>query len=107
MPHASNYPYTPEQVTTAYTEITATLFNGITAQSVPKMLIVAGSQGSGKTYLLEKSLLPSRRYANYVRLYLPEYREKNTHYAAMIKCGVLNAYEQTEAFATGFFTKIF
>lgn len=107
MPHASNYAYTPEQVTTAFTGITDTLFNGITVESVPKMLIVAGSQGSGKTYLLEKSLLPSQRYDNHVRLYLPEYREKHPHYAEMIKHGVLHTYEHTEAFVREVCSKIF
>ena len=107
MPPTSTYPYTPEQVTSAFTEITATLFNGIKAETVPKMLITAGSQGSGKTYLLENTLLPSRRYGNYVRLYLPEYREKHPRYAEMIKRGVLHAYEHTEAFVREVSSKIF
>jgi hypothetical protein len=98
MSAAPNYTYTQEQVTAAFDEIKATLFSGITAEATPKMLIVAGLQGSGKTYLLEKSLLPSGRYKNYVRLYLPEYRKKHPHYAEMIKLGVLHAYEHTEAF---------
>ena len=72
-----NYTYTPEQVTAAFDEIKATLFSGINAEATPKILIVAGLQGSGKTYLLEKNLLPSNRYGNYVRLYLPD-TEKNT-----------------------------
>jgi len=71
------YVYTQEQVTAAFNEIKATLFRGITAQATPKVLIVAGLQGSGKTYLLEKNLLPSKRYEHFVRLYLPEYREKH------------------------------
>ncbi|UVM41537.1 zeta toxin family protein [Pseudomonas sp. B21-017] len=104
---APNYAYTPEQVTAAFTEITTTLFSGITAETLPKMLIVAGVQGSGKTYLLEKSLLPTSRYANYVRLYLPEYRKKHPQYAEMIKLGVLHAYEHTEAFVRDVSTKIF
>ncbi|MCP1518497.1 hypothetical protein J2Y74_002807 [Pseudomonas migulae] len=98
MSAAPNYTYTQEQVTAAFDEIKATLFSGITAEATPKMLVVAGLQGSGKTYLLEKSLLPSGRYKNYVRLYLPEYRKKHPHYAEMIKLGVLHAYEHTEAF---------
>lgn len=48
--------------------------------------------------MLEKSLLPSNRYGNYVRLYLPDYRKKHPQYAEMIKLGVLHAYEHTEAF---------
>ncbi|WP_223569613.1 zeta toxin family protein [Pseudomonas sp. BF-R-26] len=102
-----NYTYTPEQVTAAFTEITATLFTGITTEATPKMLVVAGLQGSGKTYLLEKSLLPSKRYDNYVRLYLPDYRKKHPQYAELIKLGVLHAYEHTEAFVRDVITKIF
>ena len=71
------------------------------------MLVVAGLQGSGKTYLLEKNLLPSKRYDNYVRLYLPEYRKKHPQYAEMIKLGVLHAYEHTEAFVREVSAKIF
>ncbi|RON13200.1 zeta toxin family protein [Pseudomonas frederiksbergensis] len=104
---APNYTYTPDQVTAAFTEITATLFTGITAEAIPKMLIVAGLQGSGKTYLLEKTLLPSNRYDKYVRLYLPDYREKHPQYAEMIKLGVLHAYEHTEAFVREVSAKIF
>ncbi|WLG87836.1 zeta toxin family protein [Pseudomonas cucumis] len=104
---APNYAYTPEQVTAAFTEITATLFTGIIAEATPRMLIVAGLQGSGKTYLLEKNLLPSNRYANYVRLYLPDYRKKHPQYAEMIKLGVLHAYEHTEAFVREVSAKIF
>lgn len=98
MSKAPKYTYTPEQVTAAFDEIKTTLFSGITAESIPKILIVAGLQGSGKTYLLEKFLLPSNRYSNYVRLYLPDYRKKHPQYAEMIKLGVLHAYEHTEAF---------
>jgi hypothetical protein len=101
------YAYTPEQVTAAFNEIKATLFRGITAQAIPKVLIVAGLQGSGKTYLLEKTLLPSKRYEQYVRLYLPEYRQKHPQYAEMIKRGVLHAYKHTEAFVREVSTKIF
>ena len=104
---APNYAYTPEQVTAAFNEIKATLFRGITAQATPKILIVAGLQGSGKTYLLEKSLLPSKRYECFVRLYLPEYRQKHPQYAEMIKLGVLHAYEHTEAFVREVCAKIF
>ncbi|WP_213939523.1 zeta toxin family protein [Pseudomonas sp. dw_612] len=107
MPHKSNYTYTPEQVTTAFTEITSTLLTDITAEPTPKMLIIAGLPSSGKTWLLEKNLLPSNRYINYVRLYLPEYRKKHPQYADMIKQGVLHAYEHTEAFVRELSTKIF
>jgi hypothetical protein len=98
MTQATTHEYTAEDVTQAFEEITATLFTGKTAESTPKLLITAGLQGSGKTYLLEKKLLPSGLYGNYIRLYLPEYREKHPQYAEMIKLGVLYAYEHTEAF---------
>ena len=107
MSAAPNYTYTPENVTAAFDEIKATLFSGITADATPKILVVAGLQGSGKTYLLEKTLLPSDRYKNYVRLYLPEYRKKHPQYAEMIKRGVLHAYEHTEAFVRDVSAKIF
>jgi hypothetical protein len=104
---APKYTYTPEQVIAAFDEITATLFSGITAEATPKILVVAGLQGSGKTYLLEKNLRPSKRYNNYVRLYLPDYRRKHPRYAEMVKLGVLHAYEHTEAFVREVSTKIF
>jgi hypothetical protein len=104
---APKYTYTPEQVTAAFDEIKATLFSGITAEAIPKILVVAGLQGSGKTYLLEKTLLPSNRYNNYVRLYLPDYRKKHPQYTEMIKLGVLHAYEHTEAFVREVSKKIF
>ena len=107
MSDAEKYTYTPEDVTKAFDEITTTLFAEKTAETPPKLLVTAGLQGSGKTYLLEKSLIPSGRYANYVRLYLPEYREKHPQYAEMIKLGVLHAYEHTEAFVRELGTKIF
>ncbi|MFJ2682825.1 zeta toxin family protein [Pseudomonas sp. NPDC087342] len=107
MSQAPTYTYTAEQLTTAYTEIIATLFTNITAGTIPKMLIVAGLQGSGKTWLLEKKLLPSNSYTNYVRLYLPDYRKKHPQYADMIKLGVLHAYENTEAFVRELSTRIF
>ncbi|SDP01528.1 Zeta toxin [Pseudomonas arsenicoxydans] len=102
-----SYTYTPEQVTAAFNEIKATLFRGITAEQTPKILVVAGLQGAGKTFLLEKHLLPSKRYDKYVRLYLPEYRRKHPQYAEMIKLGVLHAYEHTQAFVEEVSEKIF
>ncbi|MFJ2709456.1 zeta toxin family protein [Pseudomonas sp. NPDC087346] len=103
----TNYAYSPEQVTQAFTEISTTLFANKTAHTTPRMLITAGVQASGKTYLLEKSLLLSRSYDGYVRLYQPEYREKHPQYAEMIKHGALHAYEHTEAFVREVCGKIF
>ncbi|MDR6607286.1 zeta toxin family protein [Pseudomonas synxantha] len=107
MSEAPKYTYATADVTKAFDEITATLLAGKTAETIPKLLITAGLQGSGKTYLLEKTLLPSGVYANYVRLYLPEYRKKHPQYADMIKLGVLHAYEHTEAFVRELGKRIF
>lgn len=107
MSPAPLYTYTPEQVTAAFNSIKTTLFSGITAEQTPKILVVAGLQGSGKTYLLETKLLPSGRYAKYVRLYLPEYRKQHPQYADMLKLGVLHAYQHTEAFVREVSAKIF
>ncbi|AWM92191.1 Zeta toxin [Pseudomonas sp. 31-12] len=107
MSAAPNYAYTSEQVTAAFNEIKTELFRGKTAEVTPKILVVAGLQGSGKTFLLENKLLPSERYENYVRLYLPKYRQKHPQYAEMIKISVLHAYEHTEAFVLEVSTKIF
>ncbi|MDF9773182.1 zeta toxin family protein [Pseudomonas baetica] len=107
MSEAPKYGYSPDDVTKAFDEIFPTLFAGKTAETIPKLLITAGVEGSGKTYLLEKSLLPSGNYENYIRLYLPEYRKKHPHYADMIKLGVLHAYEHSEAFIRELGSKIF
>ncbi|MET0848239.1 MAG: zeta toxin family protein [Pseudomonas sp.] len=107
MSSAPNYVCTPEQVTAAFNEIKTELLRGKTADVTPKILVVAGLQGSGKTFLLENKLLPSGSYENYVRLYLPEYRKKHPQYAEMIKLGVLHAYEHTAAFIQQLGTKIF
>ncbi|MFJ4386580.1 zeta toxin family protein [Pseudomonas sp. NPDC089408] len=110
---ATHYPFTDEDVVQAFTTLSETLFDkareadGADRDPSPKMLIVAGAQGSGKTYLLEHTLLPSERYANYVRLYLPEYRQLHPHYAQMSQQGVLHAYEHTEAFVWALSGKVF
>lgn len=101
------YRYTPEQLSAALSDITATLFAGITPHTRPKLLITAGVQSSGKTWLLEKTLLPSGNYKNHVRLYLPEYRSKHPQYQEMLKHGVLHAYEHSETFIRELCGKIF
>ena len=87
MTHTATYHYTPAQLSAAFNEISATLFAGIIPETRPKLLITAGVQSSGKTWLLEKTLLPSGQYNNYVRLYLPEYRSKHPQYQDMLKLG--------------------
>ncbi|MGB8922638.1 MAG: zeta toxin family protein [Pseudomonas sp.] len=101
------YTYSPADVIQAFNKISATLFSGKTAETIPRMLITAGVQASGKTYLLEKSLLTSGQYANYVRLYKPEYREEHPQYAQMVKLGKLHAYEHSEDFVREVCGKLF
>ncbi|WP_347900929.1 zeta toxin family protein [Pseudomonas purpurea] len=107
MPTQNDYSYTDAEVHEAFLAISAGLFSCKVISTDPKMLIVAGIQGSGKTYLLEESLLKTGRYANYIRLYLPEYRKKHPHYAQMEPKGVLHVYEHTEGFVRAVCAKIF
>ncbi|WP_339452801.1 zeta toxin family protein [Pseudomonas sp. EA_5y_Pfl2_R50] len=107
MTTAENYSFTPEQLSVAFAEISTTLFAGISADTTPKLLITAGVQSSGKTWLLEKTLLPSGKYDNYVRLYLPAFRQKHPQYQEMLKHGTQHAYEQTEKFIYDIAAKIF
>lgn len=67
-------------------------------EPAPKLLIVAGVQGSGKTYLLENTLLPSNKYANYVPLYKTEYRTWHPRYRDMQGMNALDIYAHTESF---------
>ncbi|MFJ2364591.1 zeta toxin family protein [Pseudomonas sp. NPDC087697] len=108
MPNSNEYSYTSEQVNAAFSDISASLFKDkVISTTNPKMLIVAGIQGSGKTWLLEESLLKTGNYSNYIRLYLPEYRKKHPQYSRMETHGVLHVYEHTEAFVREVCTKIF
>jgi hypothetical protein len=106
MSDVPKYSYSSDDVIKAFDEIYPTLFADKTAETIPKLLITAGVEGSGKTYLLEKSLLPSGKYGNYIRLYLPEYRKKHPRYDDMIELGVLHAYEHSEAFARAGFENL-
>ncbi|NBA94060.1 zeta toxin family protein [Pseudomonas sp. R5(2019)] len=107
MPDTDLHPYTAQDVDAAFEQIAAGLFEGIHVEDVPKILVVAGVQGSGKSTLLENTLLPTGRYANYVRLYLPDYRTCHPDYAAMRAKGVLYAYAHSERFVKEVCGKIF
>lgn len=110
----SQYPFSDDDVQKAFDQLSVTLFDvqrdfdpdGHQLPS-PKILIVAGAQGSGKTFLLEKTLLPSGAYENYVRLYLPAFRELHPSYAQMQAQGVLHVYEHTEKFIWALGEKVF
>jgi hypothetical protein len=108
----SPYNFTEADVHSAFERLEQTLFDKTrdldeADQPAPKILIVAGAQGSGKTYLLENRLLVQDRYRNYIRLYLPDFREQHPQYLQMIKHGPLHAYEHTEAFIWQLGAKVF
>lgn len=110
MTQTTLYSYTTDDVNKAYSLIAPTIFDSVSepnAETQPSMLIVAGVQGSGKTYLLENTLLKTNRYQNFIRPYLLEYREYHPQYQEMVKCGVLHAYEHTEKFIWELGQKIF
>lgn len=110
---ATLYPFTESDVEDAFAQLDNALFDkareadGPESDPTPKMLIVAGAQGSGKTYLLEKQLLPSERYPNHVRLYLPAFRKLHPRYSEMSQHGVLHVYEHTETFIRALSGKVF
>jgi len=107
----NKYIYDAQDVEDAYLDLYETVFpsddNIDTPNATPRILIVAGVQGSGKTYLLENTLLLSGRYNRYVSLYTTAFRERHPQYAQMIKHGVLHAYEHTEAFVRELGSKLF
>ncbi|WP_264310477.1 zeta toxin family protein [Pseudomonas putida] len=98
------YSFTDRDVHAAFSSLTQELFDNKERNYVgdgvfkPQMLIVAGAQGAGKTFLLENVLLKDGKYANYVRLYKPHYRELHPHYERMKDKGVLHVYDNTERF---------
>lgn len=106
------YAYTDAELQAVFDSLAVTLFDktrdiGADGQLAPKLLIVAGAQGSGKTYLLENSLLPGDAYGNYVRLYLPAYRALHPRYQQMRDQGVLQVYAHTEPFIWELGAKLF
>ncbi|MFP5427073.1 MAG: zeta toxin family protein [Gammaproteobacteria bacterium] len=100
----SQYPFSDTDVYKAFIDLAQNQklfdkeFDYQEEEKSPKILILAGAQGSGKTYLLENTLLPRGCYDNYVRLYLPSFRELHPSYNAMKPHGVLHVYEHTEDF---------
>lgn len=109
----SLYSYTSADVDEAFSTLSESLFDQARdaechdCEPSPKILIVAGAQGSGKTYLLENKLLPTRRYENYVRLYVPSFRELHPQYDQMKDQGILHVYEHTERFVWELGAKVF
>lgn len=108
----THYPYTNAEMDQAYNQLEATLFNvrkdiGNDGNPSPKILVVAGVQGSGKTYMLNNTLLKQPRYSNYVRLYLEHFRELHPRYNEMTSEGVTYRYKHTETFIWELCSRIF
>lgn len=100
---ASHFSYTPAELHAVYTELEKNLFNvrrdlGADGQPAPKILVVAGVQGSGKTYMLNNTLLKDERYANFVSLYSEDLRELHPRYAEFADQDVTSRYKHTESF---------
>ncbi|AZL72123.1 zeta toxin family protein [Pseudomonas oryziphila] len=95
--------FTAEDVAAAFETLEPLLFSrkrrtDAQGNPAPKMLVVAGAEGSGKTYLLNNSLLASRRYDDYVSLYDPAYRKLHPQYEQMKAGGGRYVYAHTEQF---------
>jgi hypothetical protein len=109
---ATHYAYTPKELDDVYNQLEATLFDvkrdiGENGLPAPKILVVAGVQGSGKTYMLNNTLLKQERYANYVRLYIDSFRELHPRYAAFADQDVTSRYKHTETFIWELCSRIF
>jgi dephospho-CoA kinase len=95
--------FTAEDVVTAFETLEPLLFSrkrrtDALGNPAPRMLVVAGAEGSGKTYLLNHSLLASKRYDDYVSLYDPAYRKLHPQYEQMKAHGGRHVYAHTEQF---------
>ncbi len=109
---ATHYSYTPQQLDDVYNKLEDTLFKvrkdmDDNEQPAPKILVVAGVQGSGKTYMLDHTLLKEERYANYVRLYRESFRELHPRYAEFADQDVTSRYKHTESFIWELCSRIF
>lgn len=109
---ATHYAYTPRELDAVYSQLEATLFRvrqdiGEDGMPAPKILVVAGVQGSGKTYMLNHTLLKDPRYANYVRLYDEHLRQLHPRYAEFADQDVTSRYKHTETFIWELCSRIF
>jgi hypothetical protein len=100
---ATRYSYTPKELDVVYAQLAETLF-AVTrdidteGNPAPKILVVAGVQGSGKTYMLNNTLLKDHHYNNFIRLYEESMRELHPRYAEFADQDVINRYKHTEGF---------
>lgn len=109
---ATHYVYTPEELDSVYNALEATLFNvrkdiGDDGMPAPKILVAAGVQGSGKTYMLNNTLLKDPRYLNYIPLYQESFRELHPRYAEFADQDVTSRYKHTETFIWELCSRVF
>jgi hypothetical protein len=98
-----NYSYSPQELNHAYRVLEDKLFAvkrdiGDDDHPAPKILIVAGIQGSGKSHMLKNTLLADGGYSNYVKLYDKDYRDFHPRHEALKSLGVTEQYQHTESF---------
>lgn len=109
---ATHYTYTPKELEEVYTGLEKTLFAvrrdiGDDGNPAPKILVVAGVQGSGKTYMLNNTLLKGGHYGNYVQLYQESFRELHPRYEEFAGQDVISRYKNTEGFIWELCNRIF
>lgn len=109
---ATHYAYTPQELDDVYNAVELTLFSvrkdiGEDGLPAPKILVVAGVQGSGKTYMLNNTLLKDARYSNYVSLYSEQLRALHPRYADFADQDVTSRYRHTETFIWELCSRIF
>ena len=109
---ATHYNYTPKELDAVFRTIENTIFDvprdiADDGQPAPKILVVAGVQGSGKTYMLNNTLLKIPGYGNYVHLYQENFRELHPRYADFADQDVTRRYKHTEAFIWELCSRIF
>ena len=108
----THYAYTPKELDAVFEAIVGTMFDvpkdiADDGSPAPKILVVAGVQGSGKTYMLNNTLLKTPGYGNYVHLCQENFRELHPRYADFADQDVTRRYKHTEAFIWELCSRIF
>ncbi|OCX25686.1 zeta toxin family protein [Pseudomonas graminis] len=108
----THYAYTPKELDAVFEAVVNTIFDvpkdiADDGQPAPKILVVAGVQGSGKTYMLNNTLLKIPGYGNYVHLYQEYFRELHPRYAEFADQDVTRRYKHTETFIWELCSRIF
>lgn len=116
----THYSYTPKELDAVFETIVGTMFDvqkhaaspkspesALLPEPQPKILVVAGVQGSGKTYMLNNTLLKIPGYGNYVHLYQEYFRTLHPRYAEFADQDVTSRYKHTETFIWELCSRLF